>query len=58
MTWIAILELLRAKLRHASDRRKRKASKDPILRVAGIYRGPILSAEIDRYLYSDEIEPE
>jgi hypothetical protein len=58
MTWTAILELLRAKLRRASNKRKRKASKDPILRVAGIYRGPMLSDDIDRYLYSDEIEPE
>jgi hypothetical protein len=44
--------LIRAKLQGFVDRpRRRGASKDPILKVAGVCRGPVLSGEIDDSLY-------
>jgi hypothetical protein len=44
--------LIRAKLQGSIDTpRKRGASKDPILKVAGVCRGPVLSGEIDDSLY-------
>jgi hypothetical protein len=43
---------VRAKLQDSAERsRRRKASQDPILKVAGICRGPVLSDGIDGSLY-------
>jgi hypothetical protein len=48
----SVAELIRAKLRRAAHpRRKREGARDPILRVAGVCRGPVLSDEIDESLY-------
>lgn len=44
--------LIRAKLQGTLDsHRKRKTSKDPILKVAGVCRGAVLSSDIDESLY-------
>ena len=41
-----------SKLQGFIDRlRRRGVSKDPILKVAGVCRGPVLSGEIDDSLY-------
>ena len=49
---ISMAELIRTKLQHSIGRpRRRGSSQDPILKVAGICRGPILSSEIDDSLY-------
>jgi len=48
----SMAELIRTRLRASKERpRKRRASKDPLLKVAGICRGPILSSDIDESLY-------
>lgn len=48
----SMAELIRAKLqRSVSPPRKRRLSQDPILKVAGICRGPVLYSEIDDSLY-------
>ena len=48
----SMAELIRARLRGPVNRpRRRGATKDPILKVAGVCRGPILSSEIDESLY-------
>jgi predicted nucleic acid-binding protein len=48
----SMAKLLRARLRPpASRRRGRQPAQDPILKVAGVCRGPILSSEIDDSLY-------
>jgi len=48
----SMAELIRARLQRAIDRpRRRGASQDPILKVAGVCRGPVLSSEIDDCLY-------
>jgi hypothetical protein len=48
----SMAELIRARLRGSvRQSRRRKASQDPILKVAGICRGPVLSAGIDESLY-------
>ena len=48
----SMAELIRARLRQPPVRpRRRTARQDPILKVAGICRGPILSADIDDSLY-------
>ncbi len=48
----SMAELIREKLRRSAGRpRRRGASQDPILKVAGICRGPILSGDIDDSLY-------
>ena len=49
---ISMAELIRAKLqRSIAPPRKRRISQDPILKVAGVCRGPVLSSEIDDSLY-------
>ncbi len=49
---ISMAELIRTKLRLSMDApEKRKTGKDPILQVAGICRGPILSTGIDESIY-------
>jgi hypothetical protein len=49
---ISMAELIRTKLRGPASRpRKLKVSKDPILKVAGVCSGPLLSSGIDEALY-------
>jgi hypothetical protein len=48
----SMAELVRAKLqRSIGGPRRRGASQDPILKVAGVCRGPVLSSKIDSALY-------
>ena len=48
----SMAQLIRAKLRHAHDApRQRRARRDPLSKVAGICRGPVLSRDIDDVLY-------
>ena len=48
----SMAELIRARLRRSTGRPQRRVSfQDPILKVAGICGGPILSSEIDKRLY-------
>ena len=48
----SMAEVIRTKLLLSMDApRKRKTGKDPILKVAGICRGPILSNDIDESIY-------
>ena len=48
----SMAELIREKLRRATHRPPRRGvARDPILQVAGVCRGPILSEEIDDSLY-------
>ena len=48
----SMAELIRAKLRGSIGRpRRRKSSQDPILKVAGVCGGPVLSSDIDEALY-------
>ena len=48
----SMAELIREKLQRSAGRLPRRgASRDPILKVAGICRGPILSRDIDDSLY-------
>jgi hypothetical protein len=49
---ISMAELIRTKLADApGPPRRRRPSKDPILKVAGVCRGPVLSSDIDESLY-------
>ena len=49
---ISMAELIRSKLRGTRVRnRKPTTSEDPILKVAGICRGAVLSKDIDESLY-------
>ena len=51
---ISMAGLIRAKLQGTIDPpKRRKAAKDPILKVAGICRGAVLSSDIDESLYGD-----
>jgi hypothetical protein len=48
----SMAELIRARLRSgAHPRRNRQWARDPILKVAGVCRGPVLSDETDESLY-------
>jgi hypothetical protein len=48
----SMAEIVRRKLRQPAGRqRTRKAAPDPLLKVAGVCRGPVLSSEIDEALY-------
>jgi hypothetical protein len=48
----SMAEIVRRKLRQPAGRqRNRKSSPDPLLKVAGVCRGPVLSGEIDEALY-------
>ena len=48
----SMAEIIRTKLAAPAARsRKRNLSKDPILKVAGLYNGPILSSDIDDAVY-------
>ena len=49
---ISMAELIRATLQRSADPPKRRGrSPDPILKVAGVCRGPVLSNDIDDALY-------
>ena len=49
---ISMAELIRSRLRGGTSQpRGRSTSKDPILKVAGVCSGPILSKDIDESLY-------
>jgi hypothetical protein len=49
---VSMAELIRTTLsRQPAASRSRRPPKDPILKVAGVCRGPILSKEIDDALY-------
>ncbi len=49
---VSMAELIRSKLRESNaPRRRRATSEDPLLKVAGICRGPVLSGDIDESLY-------
>jgi hypothetical protein len=51
---ISMAELIRVKLQTPSpEGRKRAPSKDPLLKVAGVCQGPVLSQDIDEALYGD-----
>jgi hypothetical protein len=48
----SMAELIRARLQRPIGRlRRRASSQDPILKVAGVCGGPVLSSEIDERLY-------
>jgi len=48
----SMAELIRARLRRPVSRpRRRGSAEDPILKVAGVCRGPVLSSDIDESLY-------
>ena len=48
----SMAELIRARLRRSVGQPSRRGpAKDPILKVAGVCRGPILSSDIDDELY-------
>jgi hypothetical protein len=46
---ISMAELIRLRLQRSPERRRRRG--DPILKVAGVCRGPLLSRDIDESLY-------
>ncbi len=48
---VSMAEVIRRKLTGSKKRGRRKVSEDPILKVAGICSGPILSENIDEELY-------
>jgi hypothetical protein len=49
---ISMAELVRTMIERSSARPKRRGrSPDPILKVAGVCRGPVLSNDIDDSLY-------
>jgi hypothetical protein len=49
---ISMAELIRSKLaRSPAHRRRANPGKDPILKVAGVCSGPVLSSGIDESLY-------
>jgi hypothetical protein len=51
---ISMAELIRKKLTGSRKRARRKVSEDPILKVAGIWSGPVISENIDEELYGDD----
>jgi hypothetical protein len=46
---ISMAELIRVRL--SGPKQRRIGASDPILKVAGVYRGPVLSRDIDESLY-------
>jgi hypothetical protein len=48
---ISMAELIRTRLTRSKRRAKWTAANDPILKVAGIYSGPVISGDIDEKLY-------
>jgi hypothetical protein len=50
----SMAQIIRLRLeRRASSPKKNKPKTDPLLKVAGICRGPLLSERIDEELYGD-----
>jgi hypothetical protein len=48
----SMAEIIRTKLQRSIGRpRMRGSAQDPIMKVAGVCRGPVLSSEIDESLY-------
>jgi hypothetical protein len=48
----SMAELIRARLRRPASRpRRQEPAQDPILKVAGVCQGPVLSSGIDESLY-------
>ncbi len=53
-TRLSMAQLIRLRLEHpASTPKRTKPKTDPLLKVAGICRGPLLSERIDEELYGD-----
>jgi hypothetical protein len=50
---VSMAEIIRQKLQTPDTRPRRKAGEDPILKVAVICRGPILSRDVDKSVYGD-----
>ena len=51
-TKTSMAELIRSRLQSGSRSGKQgRVSRDPLLKVAGICRGPVLSSDIDESLY-------
>jgi hypothetical protein len=50
---VSMAELIRIKLLTPAPRVARKSKADPILKVAGICSGPVLSSGIDEALYGE-----
>ena len=50
-TKVSMASLIRTKLEVRPVLKRPKRSTDPLLRVAGIYRGPVISNNIDEELY-------
>ena len=51
---ISMAELIRKRLQGGEQgRASRRSGRDPILKVAGICRGPVLSSGIDEALYGE-----
>lgn len=49
---VSMAELIRIRLQRSTGRPQRRGhSPDPILKVAGVCRGPVLSSDIDGSLY-------
>jgi hypothetical protein len=48
---VSMAELIRLKLQTRTTRPRRKTGEDPILKVAGVCRVPILSRDIDESVY-------
>lgn len=48
---ISMAELIRRRLQPAAAPRPARPAVDPLMKVAGICRGPVLSANIDQELY-------
>lgn len=51
---LSMAQIIRLRLDNPASRPKKRAPKvDPLLKVAGICRGPLLSERIDEELYGD-----
>lgn len=51
---VSMAEIVRMRLQNSAERpSRRKPGQDPILKVAGLCRGPVLSGDIDESLYGD-----
>lgn len=50
---VSMAELIRARLQRSTARPQRRGfSLDPVLKVAGVCRGPVLSSDIDDSVYT------
>ena len=53
-TRLSMAQIIRLRLEHpASNPKKSHPKTDPLLKVAGICRGPLLSERIDEEIYGD-----